>query len=78
MKNKEKIIQRNTEVINQFLSMYGASTQKDMSEFLFQLQGLYLGQTDVGFSEGFVRDIVTRFAMLYHLVNDIQAVKKDS
>jgi len=47
MRNEKKIIRRNTEVINQFLIMYRPTTQKDMSEFLFELQGLYLGRTDV-------------------------------
>lgn len=78
MRNK-KIIKQNTAAINEFIIMFGSKdTARIMSEFLFELQGLYLTRSDVSLSDEGADYALTRFDILYRLVNGIQAVEKDS
>lgn len=75
MKNKKKAIRKNSKAINEFMAMYGQTTQKEMSEFLFDLQGIYLSLPGISWTDKGAADIACRFGLLYRLVNAIQPVK---
>lgn len=74
MKNN-KPIKQNTKSINSFLEVYGEETAKEMSKFLFQLQGIFLTQSDVDYVDEYKNTCVMHFDMLYNLVNELQPEK---
>lgn len=75
MKNSKKIIKQNTAVINDFIDMYGKDTLKEMSAFLFDIQGAYLGLRDTDWTNKGKEDIRCKFGMIHGLVTGLQKVK---
>ena len=78
MRNKKKITQSDTKAINDFMYWHGEDTAKEMSALLIELQGLYFTRPGISLSEEGADEAVYRFKLLYQLVNEIQAVEKDS
>lgn len=72
---KNKKDNQNTKVINDFLCVYGAETAKEMSKFLFQLQGTFFAQPNVDLVDEYKDLSVMHFEMLYNLVNELQPEK---
>ena len=73
---QNKTIQQNTKVINDFLCVHGEDTAKEMSKFLFMLQGIFLTQSDMDYIDEYKKENLIHFEMLYDLVNELQRVKK--
>ena len=67
---------QNTKAINHFLEWYGEDTAKEMSKFLFMLQGIFLTQSDIDYIDEFKKENLMHFEMLHNLVYELQPVKK--
>lgn len=74
--NKNKRIQQNRLTIKNFFLAHGEDTAKEMSKFLFQLQGTFFTQPDIDFTDEYKSLSVMHFEMLYNLINELQPVSK--
>ena len=66
---------QNMKAVNHFLEVYGEGTAKEMSKFLFMLQGIFLTQSDMDYIIEYQKENLVHFEMLYNLVNELQPVK---
>ena len=73
---KNKTIQQNTKVINDFFWFHKEETAKEMSKFLFNLQGVFFAQPNVNLSDEYKDLCVMHFEALFNLVNELQPVKQ--
>ena len=71
---KNNIIDQNKEAINDFLFIYKEDTSKQISKFLFDLQGMFFTQSEVDYTDEYKSTIALHFKMLYDLVNTIEPV----
>ncbi len=71
-----KMLKHNTEAINHFFGIKREDTAKEMSKFLFELQGLYFKQSEIEMSSELKDDSVMKFELLYTLVNELRPAKK--
>ncbi|MDN3658932.1 hypothetical protein QWZ08_25030 [Ferruginibacter paludis] len=74
MKSRKKIIKQNNKSIEIFFSTYRNETEKEMTGFLFDLQGLYLKQPGVNISDELKEKVAMQFTMLYDLVTGISPI----
>ena len=66
--------EQNTKAIKHFFAWYGEDTAKEMSKFLFMVQGIFLTQTDMDFIDEYKKENLVYFEMLHNLVNELQPV----
>lgn len=71
---KNKTIKQNTMAINNFFGTQKEDTAKEMSRFLFELQGTFFAQPGVNLDDDYKDACAMRFEALYTLVNELQPV----
>lgn len=74
---KNEATRQNEKAINEFLDMYQADTAKEMSKFLFRLQGAFFSEVDqdIDTISEYKQECAMHFEMLFNLVNELQPVK---
>lgn len=74
---KNNIIEQNTKAINDFFSFHKEDTAKELSKFLFRLQGAFFSEVnqDIDTSTEYKQECAMHFDMLFNLVNELLPVK---
>lgn len=72
---KNKNIYQNTKVIKDFFDIYGEDTAKEMSKFLFELQGTFFARPGINLSDEYKSECVVKFESLFYLATELQPEK---